>query len=69
MLIAILCDAGPDLDKTERKITILVDKDGNRQETRIGWPDVGDVSIHWGLILHITREEYILQENIAYGNA
>ena len=69
MMIAILCDAGPDLDGSERKLSILLDQEGCRHETRIGWPDVGDVSIHWGLILHITREEYILQENIAYGNA
>lgn len=68
MLIAILCDAGPDLDGSERKVTIFIDQEGNRHETRIGWPDVGDVSVHWGPILLITREEYILESQIAYGS-
>ena len=69
MLIAILCDAGPDLDKTDRKVTILIGPDGARQETRVGWPDPGDVSICWGPILMITREEYILERQIACGEA
>ena len=69
MLIAILCDAGLDLDKTDRKITILIDQQGCRHETRRGWPEPGDVSICWGPILMITREEYIAECQIACGEA
>ena len=69
MLIAILCDAGKDLDGTERKVTILIDQQGRRHETRGGWPDPGDVSVYWGPILMITREEYIAECQIACGEA
>jgi hypothetical protein len=69
MLIAILCDAGPDLDKTDRKVTILIDQEGHRHETRVGWPDPGDVSICWGPILMITPKEYLTECQIACGEA
>jgi len=69
MLIAIRCDAGKDLDGSECKITIYIDHFGHRQKTEVGWPNTDEEGIHWGPILGITRREYLLECQIACGEA
>jgi hypothetical protein len=69
MLIAIRCDAGRDVQGTERKVTILIDHMGKRHETWMEWPDLKAEGIHWGPILSITPEEYLRQSQIACGEA
>lgn len=65
MLIAIRCDAGKDQTGRERKVSILVDSMGQLQEVRLGWPKTDEAGIHWGPLLRITPEEYLVQLKIA----
>jgi hypothetical protein len=69
ILIGIRCDAGPDMDGTERKVTIVIDADGALQEVRRGWPGPKDTELCESVILRITSEEYLLQCRIACGEA
>lgn len=69
MLIAILCDAGKDSTGRERKISILIDHMGFQHETRMEWPDRREPGVHFGPILKITPEEYLLHYRAACGEA
>lgn len=69
ILIGIRCDAGNDAEGKERKVTIVINADGELQEVRIGWPDPKDESLGDGPILEITPEEYVRQLQISVGEA
>lgn len=67
ILIGIRCDAGPDVQGKERKVTVVINADGELQEVRLGWPGPRDESLCDGPILRITPEEYLLQCQIQCG--
>lgn len=58
ILIAICCDAGPDEAGNERKLTIVINADGELQEVRKGWPGPKEEGLGEGPTLGITPEEY-----------
>jgi hypothetical protein len=67
ILIGIRCDAGPGTDGKPRKVTVLINADGELQGVRLGWPDPKDTDLCEGPILRITPEEYLLQCQIQCG--
>lgn len=67
ILIAICCDAGPDAGGNERKLTIVINADGEVQEVRRGWPGVKEEVLGDGPTLEITPEEYQRQLEIVRG--
>lgn len=64
ILIAICCDAGNDQDGNERKLTIVINADGETQSVKEGWPGPKDESLAEGPTLAITPEEYQRQLEI-----
>lgn len=66
-LIAVLCDAGPDVTGMERKTTLMIDQEGCIHGARIGWPEASNSDFHQGPILRVTGEEYLFQCQIATG--
>lgn len=66
-MIAILCDAGKDVTGKERKVTLLLDPQGQLCDVRTGWLHPDQAEFHWGPILRITPEEYIFHLQIATG--
>jgi len=69
ILIGIRCDAGPDVQGKERKVTIVINADGELQEVRLGWPDPKSEELSDSVILKITPEEYLRQLQIQCGEA
>lgn len=67
MKIAILLNAGKDSIGRERKLTMLLDQQGQVHDVLPEWPEPHDQSVHWGPILVITPEEYIFYLQVAQG--
>jgi hypothetical protein len=65
--IGIRCTAGPDAEGKERKVTIVINVDGGLEEVRIGWPGPKDTELCESIILRITPEEWLLQQQAACG--
>lgn len=68
MMIALLCDAGKDTDGTERKSTLFIDQEGHIHDARIGWPEPSEKGFHWGPVMRITGDEWLLHCGIATGS-
>lgn len=66
-MLAILCNAGPDVQGAPRKTTLFIDENGYINDARIGWPEVGESGFIWGPILHVTPEEHLFQVKLALG--
>lgn len=68
-MIAILCNAGPDVQGAPRKSILFIDEhDGSIQDARIGWPAHDEKGFIWGPIMRVTPDEYEFQVKLALGS-
>jgi hypothetical protein len=58
ILIGIFCDAGPDSQGNERKLTVVINADGEIQDVKIGWLGPKEEWLSEGPTLEISPGEY-----------
>lgn len=66
-MIALLCNAGPDVEGAPRKTTLFIDEQGYIHDARLGWPSPDETGFTWGPILKVSSEEWLFQTKLALG--
>jgi hypothetical protein len=66
-MIALLCNAGPDVQGNPRKTTLFIDEYGYIHDARIGWPDLDEDDFTWGPIIRVSPDEHLFQVKLALG--